>query len=111
MLGMIGGLIGIVALFPQILKVLRTRNVEGLSLAMWLISVTSRTLWFLHGLSVGDSAIVMTNGSFFVLESTVVVCILAFGSRYVGLRRTLSDALGRVARHLRGLPASVQATR
>lgn len=57
---------------PQVLKVLKTRNTESLSLGMYAIFTAGVLLWLIYGFLRKDSAIVVANLVTFTLAATVL---------------------------------------
>lgn len=64
----LAGLIGAIAAFcttvsflPQAVKVVKTRDTSGLSLAMYIIFSGGVALWLIYGLMIGDAPIIFAN--------------------------------------------------
>ncbi|MBN1989325.1 MAG: SemiSWEET family sugar transporter [Bacteroidales bacterium] len=47
--------------FPQAVKVIRTRNTEGISLVMYLMFNIGITLWLIYGIMLNDLPIILAN--------------------------------------------------
>ena len=47
--------------FTQMIKVLKTKEVESISLGMYTMSVSGMALWLAHGISVSDPALIVAN--------------------------------------------------
>ncbi len=56
---------------PQLVRLVRTRNVEGLSLTGWRLILTMNTVWTVHGALLHQLPMVLTN--FLVLFTTVPI--------------------------------------
>ncbi|MCA0297301.1 MAG: hypothetical protein LCH96_18715 [Actinobacteria bacterium] len=65
---------------PQLVRLARTRNVEGLSLPAWQIILALNLAWTVHGLTLGQANMVVPN----VLGLGSSVPILALMSRELG---------------------------
>lgn len=57
---------------PQVIKVLKTRDTEALSLGMYAIFSTGVLLWLVYGLMRNDSAIILANLITFSLAAIVL---------------------------------------
>lgn len=59
---------------PQLVRLARTRNVEGLSLTAWRLNLTMNTVWTVHGAILHQLPMILTN--FLVLFTTVPILVL-----------------------------------
>ena len=59
---------------PQLVRLARTRNVEGLSLTSWRLMLTMNLVWTVHGVVLHQLPMILTN--FFVLFTTVPILVL-----------------------------------
>lgn len=66
----VGSLLGL----PQLLRLIRTRRLEGLSLLAWWATMTVNLSWLAHGIHIGQPPQVVTNA--IALCSTVPILIL-----------------------------------
>jgi MtN3 and saliva related transmembrane protein len=73
-------IIGIVAaccttlsFLPQAIKIIKTKNTEGISLSMYVLFVIGVVLWFFYGFFKMDIPIMLANGITLVLAS-VILC-------------------------------------
>ncbi len=46
---------------PQAIKVITTRNTQGISLLMYLMFVCGLVMWLAYGLLIGDAAVSLAN--------------------------------------------------
>ena len=46
---------------PQAIKVITTRNTQGISLLMYLMFVCGLVMWLAYGLLIGDTAVSLAN--------------------------------------------------
>lgn len=72
MLGIIAACLTTVAFVPQVLKVIRTKETQALSLGMCALQATGVFMWFVYGVSIQDSALIGANAITFVLSFTVL---------------------------------------
>jgi len=62
--GTIAGLFGTCSMIPQIIKIIRTRNTQGISLYYWLGALIGTSCWVAHAIIVKDVQVMLTNGFF-----------------------------------------------
>ena len=60
-IGLIAALLTTLSFLPQGIKVIRTKNTEGISLLMYLMFVTGVALWLIYGFLIKDQAITLAN--------------------------------------------------
>ncbi len=77
-LGLSAAALTIVAFFPQLLKVWRTRSTRDISLEMFLIFCVAVFLWFIYGVLTNDVPVIIAN--FLVFIQALI--ILAFKAKY-----------------------------
>jgi MtN3 and saliva related transmembrane protein len=61
LLGIVAGLLTTIGFVPQIIKSLRTRRMDGVSLMMPLLLCAGMFMWFLYGVMKADVAIILWN--------------------------------------------------
>lgn len=62
LIGYIAGVLIAITMIPQIRTSLKTKNVEGLSLAMLIMFFTSMLLWAIYGYLIKSYPLLLTNG-------------------------------------------------
>jgi len=62
LIGLVAAVLTTSAFIPQVYKTKKTRSVENLSLSMYLVMFTGVVLWFIYGLYINSSAVIMANG-------------------------------------------------
>lgn len=75
MVSIIGGLAGIlttIAIIPQIIKALRTNQVDDISPVFLSILIIGLGLWVIYGLLIQDYPIIITNGVSFLLNGLML---------------------------------------
>lgn len=72
LLGIIAGVLTSVSMIPQLVKVIREKNVEDISLLMLLVLISGLSLWVWYGFIKDELPIILSN-SFAVL---VNICLL-----------------------------------
>lgn len=62
LIGYIAGILIAITMIPQIRTSLKTKNVEGLSLAMLIMFFLSMLLWAIYGYLIKSYPLLLTNG-------------------------------------------------
>ena len=78
MIGIFAGLGTTVSFLPQVVRVVQTRNTEGVSTPMFLIHTSGLSLWIAYGLRRNDLIVVYFN----VIACFFCVIILIFVSLF-----------------------------
>ena len=60
------------ALFPQMIKVIKTRKVDDISLAMYVIFTFGIALWLTYGLILNDLPIIFANSISIIFSGTIL---------------------------------------
>jgi len=77
-IGLLGAFVSTTSMFPQILRVWRTKSAKDISLAMFLIMVVSVSIWLTYGVLSYDLPIVASN----VVVFGQAVTMLTFKWKY-----------------------------
>jgi MtN3 and saliva related transmembrane protein len=77
-LGLIAAALTVIAFFPQLMKVVKTRSTRDISLGMFSIFSTAVFLWFVYGILTNDPPVTIAN----VLVFVQAMAILAFKVKY-----------------------------
>ncbi|MBI1729041.1 SemiSWEET transporter [Candidatus Acetothermia bacterium] len=64
---------------PQLIKILRKRRAEDISLLMYLIFVSGITLWLIYGILVHEMPIIAANGVTLVIALAILILKLKYG--------------------------------
>ncbi|MCA0294762.1 MAG: hypothetical protein LCH96_05480 [Actinobacteria bacterium] len=73
-LGWVATFVGTVLAVPQLVRLLRTRNIEGLSLAGWQTALVLNLAWTYHGISIGQLPQILSSS--LALFTTVPILVL-----------------------------------
>lgn len=73
MIGFIAASLTTLGFVPQVIKVLKTKDTESISLGMYTMSVTGMLLWLIHGISIGDLALIIANAISATLAGIILV--------------------------------------
>ena len=60
--GIVAGIFTATAMLPQVIKTLKEKEAEDVSLLMLLVLITGITLWVIYGVLRNDIPIIATNG-------------------------------------------------
>ena len=74
MIGFIAACLTTFGFFPQVVKVVKSKDTESISLGMYVMSVTGMSLWLIHGIYQGDVALIIANS----VSVTLAGIILAY---------------------------------
>lgn len=77
-LGLIAGGLTSIASMPQLIKVIKTRNVEDLSWLMLVILITGLSLWVWYGISQDELPIILSNAFAVLVNVSLLSCYLLF---------------------------------
>ncbi len=72
-IGIAAGVCTTVSALPQLIKALKTKQVEGLSPVMFSILLVGLSLWVAYGFLRNDLPIIITNGTSVLLNGVVLV--------------------------------------
>ena len=64
---------------PQAVMTIRTRNTQGISLAMYVIFTIGVVLWLVYGIALESWPMILANTVTLILASTILVLKLRFG--------------------------------
>lgn len=62
--------------FTQTYKIIKTKNVKGVSLATYIFFAVGITMWLIYGLSIGDLPIIISNIVFIIGALSVIIVYL-----------------------------------
>ena len=75
-IGFIAALLTSMAFVPQVIKVIRDKQTDGISLPMYLIFVSGVVCWIIYGLLIKDMAILTANVITFSLAFPVLIMVI-----------------------------------
>nr|WP_181701715.1 SemiSWEET transporter [Chthonobacter albigriseus] len=93
--GWIASVCSMISFVPQAWKVVRSGDVESLSLRMYAVTVTGFLFWTLYGLSSGEAPIIVTNAVCLVLSGFILLMKTLPEARRMAVARWITRALGR----------------
>ena len=71
-IGLLGSFLITLSFFPQAIQTIKTKNTDGISLAMYAIFVTGVAIWTFYGFLIGNVIIVVSNSIVLVLAGTIL---------------------------------------
>ena len=61
------------AFIPQVYKIYKEKNADGISLTMYIILFTGVILWFIYGFLIGSLSIIIANGVTALLQLSIII--------------------------------------
>lgn len=77
-LGLVAGACTTAAVTPQIWKAWKTKEVEDVSVGMYLVLITGLALWLIYGIIEKDIPIIATNGTALLLNLFMLYLIFRY---------------------------------
>ena len=77
-LGLIAGGITSVAMMPQLIKVIKEKNAEDISVVMLLVLITGLSLWIWYGILQNELPIILSNSFSVLVNITLLICCMMF---------------------------------
>jgi len=72
-IGTIAGILTSVSMIPQLIKVLKEKDVENLSWGMIAVLLTGVSLWVVYGIMKDELPIVLSNGFSVLVNTTLLI--------------------------------------
>ena len=76
LMGCIAGVLTSFAFFPQIIKLLRTKQSMGISIGMYACTTIGCSIWFIYGIFLQSIALIVFN--FINILSTLIIVYLSY---------------------------------
>jgi MtN3 and saliva related transmembrane protein len=77
-LGIVAGVLTSVSMIPQLIKVIKEKNVEELSWVMILVLICGLSLWVWYGILQNELPIILSNAFAVLVNLTLLVCLILF---------------------------------
>jgi len=61
------------AFIPQVYKIYKEKNADGISLTMYIILFIGVILWLVYGLLIGSLSIIIANGATALLQLSIII--------------------------------------
>lgn len=91
--GTMAAIASVASFSPQAWKIIRTRDVEGLSAGMYALTVTAFALWMTYGLMQGDWALILPNTLCLILSGFILMMIMLPKQARNNVSDTISDVI------------------
>lgn len=72
-IGTIAGILTSISMLPQLLKVLKEKDVENLSWEMIAVLLTGVSLWVVYGIMKEELPIILSNGFSVLVNTTLLI--------------------------------------
>jgi MtN3 and saliva related transmembrane protein len=79
-IGVAAGLCGITGFVPQLLKIAREKDAEGVSLKMYAVTTIGFVLWVTYGVLNHSWPVIASNGVMLVLAAGILALKLKYGN-------------------------------
>jgi MtN3 and saliva related transmembrane protein len=77
-IGITAGILTGISLLPQLLKILREKKAEDISIPMLFILFAGLALWITYGVMIEDLPLIITNSFSLLLNSLIIVFSLKY---------------------------------
>lgn len=77
-LGIIAGILTSISMIPQLIKVIREKNVDDISLVMLLVLISGLSLWVWYGFMKDELPIIVSNAFAVLVNISLLVCYLVY---------------------------------
>ena len=78
LVGIAAGVLTSVSMLPQLIKILKEKKAEDVSIVMLLVLISGLALWAVYGFMREDWPIIVTNSFSFLLNIIVLFCRIKF---------------------------------
>ena len=78
LLGLIAGGLTSIAMMPQLIKVIKEKNAEDISVVMILVLIAGLSLWVWYGVLQDELPIILSNGFSILVNLTLLICCIIF---------------------------------
>ncbi|MCQ9636838.1 SemiSWEET transporter [Chryseobacterium sp. WG23] len=80
-LGIIAGVLTSVSMIPQLVKVIREKNVEDISLLMLLVLIVGLSLWVWYGFMKDELPIIISNSFAVLVNLGLLICYILYNKK------------------------------
>lgn len=80
-LGIIAGVLTSVSMIPQLVKVIREKDVEDISLLMLLILISGLSLWVWYGIVKEEWPIILSNSFAVLVNISLLLCYFMYNKK------------------------------
>lgn len=83
-IGIIAGSFTCVSMFPQVIKIIREKKANDVSLWMPLVLLVGHTLWITYGILRKDLPLIAPNSIAIILDALLIFYTIKYGRRQSG---------------------------
>lgn len=80
-IGLVAGILTSINAVPQLIKLIREKHAEDISLTMFIVLLVGLGLWIWYGVLKDDLPLIITNALSFVINAAVVVMSIWYKKR------------------------------
>lgn len=80
-LGIVAGVLTSVSMIPQLVKVIREKNVEDISLLMLLVLISGLSLWVWYGFEKDELPIIISNAFAGLVNISLLICYIKYNNK------------------------------
>ncbi|KMQ60511.1 MtN3 and saliva related transmembrane protein [Chryseobacterium sp. BLS98] len=77
-LGIIAGILTSISMIPQLIKVVKDKNVDDISLVMLLVLISGLSLWVWYGLIKDELPIILSNAFAVLVNISLLICYMIY---------------------------------
>ena len=77
-LGIIAGILTSVSMIPQLIKVIREKDVKDISLLMLLVLISGLSLWVWYGFKKDELPIILSNAFAVLVNLSLLTCYMIY---------------------------------
>ena len=77
-IGLVAAICTTVSFIPQVIRIIRTKHIEDLSLGMYLVLTIGIFLWLVYGILIKDSPVIIANAISLLFTSTILILIIKY---------------------------------
>jgi MtN3 and saliva related transmembrane protein len=77
-IGVIGGILVIICLLPQLITIIKNKSAKDVSLIMYIILFIGQILWTVYGILKNDLQVMITNIISGIITMIIILCAIYF---------------------------------
>lgn len=77
-LGYLAGALTVISLWPQVLRVWRTKQSQDLSVRTFALLITAGVMWIVYGILTADWPVIATNAGMVTLNGAILVAKIKY---------------------------------
>ncbi|NML71588.1 SemiSWEET transporter [Chryseobacterium sp. RP-3-3] len=77
-LGIIAGVLTSISMIPQLIKVIKEKNVDDISLVMLVVLISGLSLWAWYGFMKNELPIIVSNAFAVLVNISLLICYMIY---------------------------------